>query len=144
MYPGFVITAFRCKGPPAAEALDALPEDIEKCDEEEEERRSRAARMAVGDRGVLQRYQRLTKSVKDSEASTAAKEADVNKLQVRCCSVGLLCCRPADEQREGERGEHRRQGGRCEQAASVLLCCLCAPNLSSRTAAAAQVCIGVL
>ena len=96
--------ALRCEpGCARAEALAELPESAEECDEAAAERRSRAQRMAVGDRGVLERYTALTKACDKAAADKQAKDAEVATLQARASPAlrivqhNCFGCRVCDE-----------------------------------------------
>lgn len=61
----------------------------EECDDAAAERRNRAARMAVGDRGVLERYTALAKACEKAAEEKEAKDAEVATLQVRRVALGM-------------------------------------------------------
>lgn len=66
-----------------AEQLETLPADEVECEEAADEADTAAARIAVGDRGVIERYHALNKAIDAQRAQQAEKAAALEKLQAR-------------------------------------------------------------
>jgi hypothetical protein len=66
-----------------AEALDGLPEDLEECERKADEADAATERIAVGDRGMLQRYQSLLRNIEAQEGVARTQDAAIEKLQAR-------------------------------------------------------------
>ena len=70
--------------------------DAAACEERAEERAAAAARMTVGDRGVMQRYHRLVADANAQEALAQQLEAELLTMQARrraTCSLLRVCSR---------------------------------------------------
>ena len=68
----------------AREVLDALPDDPAECDLAAAVLTDKAQAIAVGDEGVVQRYNALIKEITQREATNAKLTAQVHKYKVRC------------------------------------------------------------
>ena len=65
------------------EQLESLPADEGACDEAADDADTAAARIAIGDRGVMERYQALKRAIDTQRTQQATQAAALVTLQVR-------------------------------------------------------------
>ena len=74
----------------SADELKDMSDDVEEVDAQEAAARERASKMAVGDRGVLERYKRVCKVVDERRLEKDKVDADVALQQARHASTVVV------------------------------------------------------